>query len=175
MTEQRPEPAEIADIHDRLRRFWDSDAVVYDRSPSHAGTDPVEAACWRAALLRHLPPAGARILDVGAGTGTISLLAAELGYRVTALDLSEGMLAQARSKAERRGLDIDFVVGSSTSPPAGPYDAVIERHVLWTTPRPGEALSAWRASSPGGRLVLFEGIWGRDDLVQRAKDVAIEA
>lgn len=164
----------MADVHDRIRDFWDKDAATYDRSPSHAASDPVEAAAWRAAIRRALPDPPARVLDVGAGTGAMALLAAELGYRVTALDLSEGMLAQARSKAQERGLDIEFVVGSSTSPPAGPFDAVIERHVLWTTPNPAEALSTWRASAPGGRLVLFEGIWGRDDLLQRAKDLAVE-
>jgi SAM-dependent methyltransferase len=164
----------MADVHDQIRDFWDKDAATYDRSPSHAASDPVEAAAWRAAIRRALPDPPARVLDVGAGTGAMALLAAELGYRVTALDLSEGMLAQARSKAEGRGLDIEFVVGSSTSPPAGPFDAVIERHLLWTTPKPAEALSTWHASAPGGRLVLFEGIWGRDDLLQRAKDLAVE-
>ena len=31
------------ETHDRLRQFWDLDAEVYDRSPTHAGTEPVEA------------------------------------------------------------------------------------------------------------------------------------
>ena len=51
----------MSDVHDRLRRFWDEDAKTYDRSPSHAASDPVEAAAWRAILRRHLPdwqPAG---------------------------------------------------------------------------------------------------------------------
>src|SRR5438046_2583897 len=37
----------MSDLHDRLRRFWDEDAKTYDRSPSHAASDPVEAAAWR--------------------------------------------------------------------------------------------------------------------------------
>jgi SAM-dependent methyltransferase len=164
----------MADVHDQLKQFWDRDAETYDRSPSHAASDPVEAAAWRAALRRALPDPPATVLDVGAGTGAMTMLAAELGYAVTALDLSEGMLAQARSKARDRGLRVEFVVGSSTAPPPGPFDAVIERHVLWTTPDPGGALSAWRRSAPAGRLVLFEGIWGRRDAVQRARDVAVE-
>jgi hypothetical protein len=47
----------MPDVHDQLRGFWDRDAKTYDRSASHAASDPVEAAAWRAALLRHLPPA----------------------------------------------------------------------------------------------------------------------
>ena len=55
---------------------------------------------WRAALLRALPERGANVFDVGAGTGALCLLAAELGYEVTALDVSEGMLSKARAKAK---------------------------------------------------------------------------
>jgi ubiquinone/menaquinone biosynthesis C-methylase UbiE len=164
----------MTDVHDRLRDYWDRDAATYDRSPSHAASDPVEAAAWRAALRATLPDPPATVLDVGAGTGAMTLLAAELGYRVTALDLSEGMLEQARAKASERSLDVKFVVGSSTMPPGGPFDAVMERHVLWTTPEPTGALAAWRRAAPAGRLVLFEGIWGRRDTLQRARDAAAE-
>src|SRR6266540_6626557 len=124
------------EVDDRLRQYWDLDALIYDRSPTHAGTEPTEAAVWRAALLRHLPPPPARVLDVGAGTGTMTVLAAGLGYRVTALDLSEEMLGRAKRKAEGGGLEIQFHVGSASEPPPGPFDAVMERHVMWTTMDP---------------------------------------
>ena len=120
---------------------------------------------------RALPEPGAKVLDAGAGTGALSLLAAELGYDVTALDLSEGMLSKARAKAEAAGVELTFVVGSAAEPPPGPFDAIMERHVLWTMPDPVKVLRAWRdVSAPGGRLVLFEGLWGADTLTQKAKD-----
>ena len=50
-----------------------------------------------------LPEPGSKVLDVGAGTGALSLLAAELGYQVTALDLSPGMLGRAELKAKSAG------------------------------------------------------------------------
>jgi SAM-dependent methyltransferase len=164
----------MVDVHDHLREFWDRDAATYDRSASHAVSDPLEKAAWRAALRRALPEPGARVLDVGAGTGSLSLLAAELGYRVTALDLSAGMLARARQKASDQGLDVEFVEASATDPPDGPFDAVMERHLIWTTPDPHAALSAWRDVAPGGRLVLFEGVWGSATASQRVKDAAAE-
>jgi SAM-dependent methyltransferase len=145
------------DAHERLQRFWDADAEIYDRSPTHAGTDPVEAAAWRAALIRYLPDPGASVLDVGAGTGAISLLAAELGYRVTALDLSPAMLDVAARKAAERGLDLETVIGPATEPPEGPFDVVVERHLLWTLPDPAGALRAWRQVAP--RLASFEGVF----------------
>jgi hypothetical protein len=48
----------------------------------------------------------------------------------------------------------------------------MERHVLWTLPDPVGALARWREAS--SRLVLFEGVWGEDDLRRRAKDLAAE-
>lgn len=160
----------MTDVHDLIREFWDRDAATYDDSASHAVSDPLEAAAWRAALRRALPTPPATILDAGAGTGSLSLLAAELGYRVTSLDLSGGMLAKAREKAEERGLELSFEVGSAMTPPAGPFEAVMERHVLWTMPDPAGALRAWRdATAPGGRLVIFEGVWGSRAPADRVK------
>jgi ubiquinone/menaquinone biosynthesis C-methylase UbiE len=165
----------MAEVHDRLRDFWNRDSETYDLAPGHAMTDPVETAAWRSVLTETLPPAPARVLDAGAGTGALALLAAELGHQVTALDLSEGMLAKAQEKAAERGLEISFVVGPADAPPPGPFDAIIERHVLWTTPDPFAALRAWReVARPGGRLVLCETVFGRDDAISRARRRAAE-
>ena len=100
------------------------------------------------------------MLDVGAGTGFVSLLAAKQGYRVTALDLAPGMLARLSRKAERQGLSIETVEANAAEPPADDFDAVVERHLLWTLPDPRAALEAWRRAAPDGRLVLLESIWG---------------
>lgn len=160
------------DVHDRIREFWDEDAHTYDAAKSHAISDPLEAAAWRRALEEALPPPGVRVLDVGAGTGALSILAAELGHEVTALDLSSGMLGRAELKANERGLGerMSFVVGSAMEPPKGPFDVVMERHVLWTVLDPVGGLARWREVA--GRLVLFEGVWGERDLRRRAKDLA---
>lgn len=165
-----PNPTPPADVQERIRQFWNEDAETYDRSPSHSISHPAEASAWRAALARHLPPSPSRVLDAGAGTGAISLLVAELGHEVTALDLSPEMLSRAAQKASRRGLDIEVVVGSVLQPPPGPFDAIVERHVLWTTPEPVRVLQAWRSSlRPDGRLVLYEGMYQRRGLTGRLR------
>jgi SAM-dependent methyltransferase len=158
------------DLRDDIRDWWDADASGYDRSAGHALSDPVEAAAWRAVLERLLPAPPSRVLDVGAGTGSLSLLAAELGHVVTALDLSERMLASARRKAEERGLSLTFLVGPAEDPPEGPFDAVIERHLAWTLPDPVGALRAWHVAAPTGRLVLFEGSWAGEGPFAMIKD-----
>jgi SAM-dependent methyltransferase len=165
----------MSDVHDQIRKFWERDSHTYDDSASHSISDPLEAAAWRAALRRALPDPGANVLDAGAGTGALSLLAAELGYVVTALDLSEGMLSKARAKAKANGVELTFVIGPASEPPPGPFDAIMERHVVWTMPDPITVLRAWRdVMVPGGRLVLFEGVWGADTFTQWAKDRAAE-
>ncbi len=158
-------------LHDVIRDWWDADAASYDASAGHALSDPAEAAAWTAALLAVLPAAPSRVLDVGAGTGSLSLVAAGLGHGVTALDLSEAMLAGARRKAAAAGHALTFVHAKAEVPPPGPFDAVIERHVLWTLPDPVGALTAWRAvTRPGGRLVLLEGSWGGEGPLVALKD-----
>jgi ubiquinone/menaquinone biosynthesis C-methylase UbiE len=161
-------------VSDRIREFWDADASTYDATASHAISDPLERAAWRQALREALPEPGTKVLDAGAGTGSLSVLAAELDYDVTALDLSPGMLAEAERKAAAMGLAerITCVVGSASEPPPGPFDAVMERHVLWTIPDPVAALEGWRHIAT--RLVLFEGTWGSTELGYRAKAAVAE-
>jgi SAM-dependent methyltransferase len=145
-----------------IERWWDEDAATYDRTPGHHAATPAERAAWAAALARHLPPGGT-VLDVGAGTGFLSLTAARLGLRVTALDLSGRMLDRLVAAAARQGLDLAVRQGPADQPPEGRFDAVMSRHLLWTLPEPGRALAAWRAAAPAGRLALFESMWGRVD------------
>ena len=147
-------------VSEEIQQFWDEDAAVYDDSPEHHPRRPHERAAWSATLRRLLPDPPARVLDAGAGTGFLSLLMAAQGYQVTAMDLSAGMLKKLRAKAARQGRDVEIVRADAASPPDGPFDAVVERHLLWTLPDPAAALAAWRQAVPTGRLVLIEGTWG---------------
>lgn len=146
-----------------LRRYWDRDARTYDDWAEHGADSAGERAAWAAALTRLLPAPDVRLLDVGAGTGFLSLAASRLGHRVTALDISPAMLARLRESAAREGLGLDTVCAPAEQPPSGTYDVVMERLALWTLPDPTAALTAWRRSAPGGRLLAFESLWtGRD-------------
>lgn len=150
-------------VIDEIRRYWDEDAATYDHARDHRASNGAERAAWNAALARALPPAPATVLDCGAGTGFLSLMAARLGHRVTAVDLSAEMLAKLETAAAAEGLAISTVHGSVGEAVMGTFEAVMERHVLWTLPDPEGALAAWRAASPSGRLVLVESMWGSVD------------
>jgi hypothetical protein len=61
------------------------------------------------------------------------------------------------------------VEGAAEQPPPGEFDAVIERHLLWTLPDPVGTLRTWHAVAPAGRLMLFEGMWGAADPIERLR------
>jgi ubiquinone/menaquinone biosynthesis C-methylase UbiE len=150
-----------APAEEALRRYWDDDAATYDRWREHGVRSAGERAAWAAVLGRLLPPGGAKVLDVGAGTGFLSLTAARMGYEVTSLDIAPGMLARLEQTAADEGLSIKIVCAPAHEPPSGPFDAVMERLTLWALPDPAQALAAWREVAPG-RLIAVECEIGRD-------------
>jgi SAM-dependent methyltransferase len=150
----------MPEISEQVRSYWDADAATYDRSAGHSPRTALELATWRAVLRRFLPSPPAKVLDIGAGTGFLALLLAELGFEVSALDLSPGMLERLEAKARAAGLEVRTVPADAADPPVGGFDAVVERHVLWTLPGPQAALEAWRRCAPHGALLLLESVWG---------------
>lgn len=161
----------MAELKDEIRAYWDEDAATYDQAPQHRPRSAAVQAAWTATLARLLPPVPARVLDCGAGTGFLSLTAARIGHRVTALDVSTAMLSVLRRSARAEGLDIEVVEGPADQP-AGAFDAVMERHLLWTLPDPAGALAAWHDVALTGRLVLVESLWGSVDPIERWRSAA---
>jgi len=155
--------------------LWDSEAATFDEAADHGLRDPVVRAAWRELLLARLPPAPARVADLGCGTGTLSLLLADAGHTVDGVDFSPEMVRRAVAKAAGRD-DVRFVVADAAAPPLAPgaYDVALCRHVLWTMPDPGAALRTWLGLlAPAGRLVLVEGRWSTGGGLSAADTVAL--
>src|SRR2546422_7299112 len=57
---------------------------------------------------------GKTVLEIGCGRGTNAIAFARRGYRVTAVDYVEVAIRQAREKARKAGIEIDFPVGDAT-------------------------------------------------------------
>ncbi len=146
-----------------IRRYWDEFAAEYDSYPDHGLLDSDTRAVWKDLLRTWLPTTPSRVADMACGTGTLSVLAAELGHEVSGIDLSGEMVARARAKAAPFGAAIEVAQADASSPPfePGSVDVVLARHILWTLPDPTAALRQWvTLLRPGGRLVLIEGRWG---------------
>lgn len=104
-------------------------------------------------------PSGARVADVAAGPGTITLQAARAGVRVSAIDISEGMLAELRRRAGEAGLMdlIEVHHGDAQRLPfeSGAYDAAFSMFGLMFFPdRHAGLLEMKRVLKPGGRAVI---------------------
>jgi ubiquinone/menaquinone biosynthesis C-methylase UbiE len=119
---------------------------------------------WRTAensvayLLPHLEP-GMRLLDVGAGPGTITadLAALVAPGRVTALEANEDALAISRAELADRGIDADFVVGDvhALELPDDSFDVVHAHQVLQHVADPVQALREMRrVCRPGGIVAV---------------------
>jgi predicted TPR repeat methyltransferase len=82
---------------DAVAALYDKWAARYDAEMAVAGYRHPSIAL--ALLARHVPKGAAPLLDAGAGTGLIGQWLQILGYpEVEALDISEGMLAVAKTK-----------------------------------------------------------------------------
>lgn len=121
--------------------------------------------CLRRAALRE----GESVLDLGTGTGAVAVRAAasvgESG-RVTAVDLSPGMLSLAQQRAAETGAtNLDVREGRAEAIPAADssVDAIVASlSLMYAIDREAAARECARVLRPGGRMVAA--VWsGADD------------
>lgn len=150
-------------IKSNITGLWNKAYANYDECYAHGLKSEGEKKEWIRFLKSVVPKNCEKILDVGAGTGFVSLLLAELGYNCKGLDLSENMLSRAKVKAKKAGFfNVQFVIGDAedTKEEDNVYDVVINRHLVWTLPHPEKAIAEWkRVLKPGGTLIIMEGNW----------------
>jgi 2-polyprenyl-3-methyl-5-hydroxy-6-metoxy-1,4-benzoquinol methylase len=142
--------------------YWDDVASTFDDEPDHGLRDVLIRETWTEFLKTWLPPTTATILDIGCGTGSLSIVLAELGHRVTGIDLSPSMISHAQAKAAIHGFPIEFHVMDAAFPqlPDRQFDMIICRHLLWALREPKQVLRRWLAFlKSSGRLILIEGFW----------------
>jgi SAM-dependent methyltransferase len=144
---------------DRVRRFY-SEAPF----PNYRARDTLEALRLRAErsplarLLDQAIPRDARVLDLGCGTGQMTLFLADGERRVVGADLTRASLALAADAARRFGVEHAQFVETDLRRPAfadGAFDVVLSLGVLHHTPDPRRAFaSIARLARPGGAIVL---------------------
>jgi ubiquinone/menaquinone biosynthesis C-methylase UbiE len=132
---------------------WDSRADSYDRTP-----DWLERAVLGDSRPWLVGQATGETLEVAAGTGR-NLPFYRPGVRLTAVDLSPGMLRHARSRAAGLGLDVDFREADATSLPFADasFDSVVCTMAVCSLADRGAALDEMvRVLRPGGLLLLVD-------------------
>jgi ubiquinone/menaquinone biosynthesis C-methylase UbiE len=148
-------------VKQQVAAHWGRRAAHFDEDFGHSIRTADERAAWnRVFALAVGGREGLDALDIGCGTGFLSLELAARGHRVTGIDFAPAMLALAKEKAAASGAAIRFEEADAEQLPfaAGSFDLVITRHVLWTLPHPEAAIDEWiRVLRPGGRLAVIDG------------------
>jgi len=106
---------------------------------------------------------GERVLDLGSGAGTDSLVAAQMvgsdGY-VTGIDMTPAMLAKARSAAAAMGAgNVEFVQGEAERLPFADasFDVVVSNGVIDLIPDKDAVFAElYRVLTPGGRMQIAD-------------------
>lgn len=101
---------------------------------------------------------GARVLEVGVGTG-LALPHYAPGKRITGIDLSAEMLALARRRVSRLGLDqVEALLeldAEATGLPASSFDIAVAMFVASVVPHPLQLLAEMRRLVRPGGYILF--------------------
>ncbi|MFG2536096.1 class I SAM-dependent methyltransferase [Streptomyces sp. NPDC048511] len=101
-------------------------------------------------------------LELGCGTGTNAVYLARQGWRVSAVDLVDRAVRQAREKAAAAGADVTVLCGDATRldevGAPGPYDLFFDLSCYCGTPphrRDAYAAGLTERAAPGARLLMF--------------------
>lgn len=100
---------------------------------------------------------GERVLDVGCGTGNAAITAALEGARVTGLDLTPALLAEAKVQGGIAGVDVEWREGDAEALPFpdASFDLVLSQFGHMFAPRPKVATAEMlRVLRPGGRVAF---------------------
>lgn len=157
MVEARPQPETFKQ---RDATSYDSVAQTFDRF-TELLSQPLAAHVVALARLKR----NDRVLDIGTGTGVVAFrVATQLSTegKILGVDLSEGMLATAKAKAETTALacrpEFRRMDAEALDLPDGSFDAVVSLFALLHFPDALKALrEMFRVLRPGGRLVVAVG------------------
>ncbi|SEO44387.1 Ubiquinone/menaquinone biosynthesis C-methylase UbiE [Halogranum amylolyticum] len=151
MTEGTPGVAETQQFYTR----W---AGLYDTLASHT---PGLGGLRERAITRLAANPGDTVVEMGCGTGAnFPYLRDRVGDEgtVVGVDLTGGMLAEARDRIEREGWEnVHVVAGDAARPPVADADAVFASFVSGMLANPVAAVDDWAdLVGEGGRLGLLD-------------------
>lgn len=144
----RPGPSSPAEA----ARAWDEVAPGYDEFVTPPNLHLATRVLQQAGL-----ESGMRLLDVAAGSGAVSLAAARLGARVTAVDISPVMIERLGRRAREEGLELDAQVmdGHALDLGSDRFDMAASQFGVMLFPDLPRGLREMvRVTKPGGRVVV---------------------
>jgi len=146
--------AQTAGTQDKSKEiaFFDAHATAdeYDVFTSEANVRLIDAFKRLSGL-----PAGARVVDLGCGSGVFTELLRQTGYAAVGLDISPKLVALGRVKYP----GLDLIEGDAENLPfeTASLDGVLLSGLVHHFPDPtGLAAETFRVLKPGGRFVAFD-------------------
>lgn len=149
---------------EKIENYWTNRAEGYSKVNQEelAGENKMS---WLSELEKHLPQKNKdtiKILDVGTGPGFFSVILAEAGYHMTAVDYTEAMLDEARTNAGKLADKISFyrMDAQHLEFPDETFDAIVTRNLTWNLENPMRAYEEWRrVLKDGGVLLNYDANW----------------
>jgi SAM-dependent methyltransferase len=146
------QPSGLAELKQAHRRIWASgsyasvaERIVDDVPPRHL-------------LERVRIEPGMEVLDLATGTGNVAIRAAQLGARVTGVDLTPELFGRARERAAAAGVEVEWVAGDAEDLPFEDerFDVVLSTFGIQFAPRHDVAArEAVRVTRAGGTIGLI--------------------
>ena len=158
--------------HEVITNYWDGRAQSYSNgvvgelgdSRRDRWTRVVEEYVISIEEVAHVQGRTPRVLDLGCGPGFFTVLFAERGWKIDAIDASSEMLEKARGNlsAHVPEAKATFLQGDVASLPFpdDTFDLAISRNVTWLMREPEATYAEWlRVLRPGGRMLAFDANW----------------
>jgi ubiquinone/menaquinone biosynthesis C-methylase UbiE len=143
-----------------IRNYWNMRAEGYSAHNMEELEDQNRIR-WINAIMRYAPEGERlRVLDIGCGPGFFSILMAQCGHEVVAVDYSDEMIAHAEYNAATMHQSIEFhrMDAQNLEFASESFDLIVSRNVMWCLEHPEKAYREWlRVLRPGGRIVNFDG------------------
>ena len=149
-----------------FQKYWNASSAGYsDINREELDTDM--RGVWLSIIEKNRPEGKpVRILDAGCGPGFFSVLMAQEGHEIEAVDFSPDMLARARENAVYYGVSekIRFQEADVSELPFADntFDLILSRNITWTLQNPTRVYREWlRVLKRGGRFLNFDANWNR--------------
>ena len=144
---------------ENIRKYWNMRAEGYSRQNRDELKD--QSRKIEEKILKYAPKKeGLKVLDLGCGPGIFSIILAKKGYKVTAVDYSEEMIAEAKKNAEALGTDITFyrMDAQHLEFDSETFDMIVTRNMMWCLENPRHAYEEWiRVLKNGGIIINCDG------------------
>lgn len=151
-------------LSDNIKDYWKN------RSKGYSKVNQDELLCrqkerWLSAIEKRIhnkKKEEIKILDIGTGPGFFSIILAEAGFNVTAVDFTNAMLDEAKFNAGELAAKITFkqMDAQSLEFDDEAFDVIVSRNLTWNLENPKKAYEQWlRVLKKDGIILNFDANW----------------